>query len=44
MVLKSLSYFEDADRDVSPVMIKDIEWAHVKNDIKKKMQSYIKSN
>ena len=44
MVLKSLSYFEDADRDVLPVMIEDIEWAHVKNDIKKKMQSYIKSN
>jgi len=44
MVLRSLSYFEDADKDVSPVMIEDIEWAHAKNDIKKKMQSYIKSN
>lgn len=34
-ILKSLSYFEDADQDEMPQMIKQVEWQEVKDFFKK---------
>ena len=34
MVLKSLAYFDDAETDEKPVMLKDISWNKVKQKIK----------
>lgn len=33
MVLKSLSYFEDAEQDPSPYMLEPIDWEEVKRHI-----------
>ena len=43
MVLKSLTYFGDADLDESPVMLKMIEWESVKDSIKGSVENYVKS-
>lgn len=40
LVLKSLSYFDDADSDIDPVMLKPISWEKVKNYIKLKLKRY----
>ena len=42
LVLKSLSYFEDADSDQSPLMLKEIIWHDVKQFILKKLEEYLK--
>lgn len=41
--LKSLTYFEDAEREPLPEMIKKINWRRVKEDIRKyvKKSGYI---
>ncbi len=36
-ILKSLSYFEDADQDETPQMIKEVEWQEVKDFFKKEL-------
>ena len=33
LVMKSLTYFEDADREQSPVMLQQLDWAEVKTTI-----------
>ncbi|HOE04436.1 MAG TPA: nucleotidyl transferase AbiEii/AbiGii toxin family protein [Bacteroidales bacterium] len=33
LVTKSLIYFNDAEEDVMPDMLKDVEWSHVKSEI-----------
>ena len=38
LVLKSLSYFEDAENEPSPVMLTDTSWDTVKNNIKTHLQ------
>lgn len=42
IVLKSLAYFDDADADESPVMLKSINWPMVKKKISKTLENYIK--
>jgi len=36
-ILKSLSYFEEAEKDPMPIMLKDIKWSDVKNKIKEEV-------
>jgi len=40
LVLKSLTYFEDADPDQSPVMLQPIEWDKIKEAIIKQVENY----
>ena len=42
-ILKSLTYFKDADPDADPQMLIKISWATVKKAIIKKTQDYMKS-
>ena len=44
LVLKSLSYFEDAEDDETPNMLKPIIWKEVKAYITKSLENYLKSN
>ncbi len=44
LVLKSLSYFEDADKDESPKMLKPVNWEKVKMFIEKELSNYLKNN
>ena len=41
LALKSLSYFEDADKDEDCVMMKPIIWEDVKTAIKKEINNYL---
>jgi hypothetical protein len=41
LVLRSLNYFIDADQDLMPVMISNVEWNQVKNEIKLQVQEYL---
>ncbi len=41
MALKSLIYFEDAEEDEMPLMIKPLTWQEVKNTIRKEHRDYI---
>jgi len=40
--LKSITYFEDADREETPEMIKQVKWDQVKNSIKRHVEEYIR--
>jgi hypothetical protein len=42
LVLKSLAYFEDADTDEDPVMLKTGNWLKIKSFIKSTLEGYIK--
>lgn len=44
LVLKSLNYFEDAEHDEMPEMIKDVEWPVVKDTILMAAELYVKEN
>lgn len=41
LALKSISYFEDADKDESPIMLKPIKWEDVKFFIRKTLSDYL---
>jgi len=41
MVLRSLNYFKDADQDIMPTMINNVEWDQVKNEIISQVYSYL---
>lgn len=43
MVLKSLSYFSDADTDEDPMMLKPCGWDIMKTTIKKELDRYIRN-
>lgn len=40
LVLKSLSWFEDADKDTDLNMIADVSWEFIKQEISKQLQNY----
>jgi hypothetical protein len=40
MVLKSLTYFDDADEDAMPVMLQVVDWTDVKNSISTRVRKY----
>jgi len=40
-ILKSLSYFDDAESDPTPVMIRDIEWGKIKEVIADKVKKLL---
>lgn len=40
-IIKSLTYFEDAEKDLNPKLLKDCNWEEVKLFIKTKVQDYI---
>ena len=44
LVLKSLTYFEDADMEEMPSMFNNIEWQKIKGNIKKSHASYMLHN
>ncbi len=41
MVLKSLVYFDDAEKDPEPIMLKPLQWQDVKIRIKKEVERYL---
>lgn len=43
LVLKSLTYFEDAEPEQQPIMLKNISWQAVKNTVLKEHSAYLKS-
>lgn len=43
LVLKSLSYFVDAEKDLMPAMLKPLSWEQVKKHIKFETDKYIKT-
>ena len=43
LVLKSLTYFEDAEPEQEPVMLKSISWQAVKDTVLKEHSAYLKS-
>jgi len=43
LVLKSLTYFVDAERDLMPVMLKPLNWEHVKKFITYETNKYLKN-
>jgi len=43
IVLKSLSYFDDAEEDESPVMLKPAKWGTVKKIITSSLEDYLKN-
>jgi len=44
LVLKSLLYFDDAEQDVSPVMLIDKSWELIKQEIQSKVENFINKN
>ena len=40
-VLKSLGYFEDAEKEQAPVMFEKVEWSSIKDRITKELKTYI---
>ncbi len=44
LVLKSLSYFEDAEQDENPLMLETYNWDNIKATINTKTKEYIKNN
>lgn len=43
LVLKSLSYFDDAEDDENPIMLERIQWETVKTHISKSLDSFLKN-
>ena len=43
LVLKSLTYFEDAEKNEMPLMIRKVNWTEVKDSIIKSVNSYLKT-
>ena len=41
MALKSLSYFDDADSDISPKMFEQINWNDIKLNISNEVKKYL---
>ena len=41
LVLKSLTYFADADQDPDPVMLRKMEWEDIKGRIVKTLEDYL---
>ena len=44
LVLRSLTYFEDADDEAMPIMCKHIKWEEIKEYIRKELNKYLKTN
>lgn len=42
-ILKSLTYFDDANMDANPKMLKDVSWKEVKESIEKDVNNYLKN-
>jgi len=42
LVMKSLTYFEDADREQTPVMLHKISWPKIKKTITNTVQQFLK--
>jgi len=40
-VIKSIAYFDDAENDINPKLLKECSWDEVKNFIRLKVQEYI---
>ena len=40
-VIKSLTYFDDAEKDISPKVIKECSWKEIKQLIQKKVREYL---
>ena len=42
-VLKSLSYFDDADEDEDPVMLDPVQWGEIKEHVLKSLNAHLKN-
>ena len=43
-IVKSLTFFDDAEGEVNPKMLIKVNWQTVKKTIEKKVESYLKQN
>jgi predicted nucleotidyltransferase component of viral defense system len=43
-IVKSLTYFEDADKEINPDMLIKVSWEQVKKAITKEVEAYLKQN
>jgi predicted nucleotidyltransferase component of viral defense system len=43
LAIKSLAYFNDADQEQNPFMLRKISWSHVKQSIINSLEAYLKS-
>ena len=41
-ILKSLIYFQDAERDPLPVMLEDISWSKIKKELQRNVKEFVK--
>ena len=41
-ILKSLIYFQDAERDPLPMMLKDAEWDEIKKELQRNVKEFVK--
>ena len=41
-IIKSLTYFEDAEEEVNPLMIEKMSWNEVKERIEEEVKKYLK--
>lgn len=41
-ILKSLTYFEEAEKEPLPIMLKKVNWSKIKKEITKKTKDYLK--
>lgn len=41
---KALTYFDDADIQTNPVMLKNVKWEEIKMDISKKVEEYLRKS
>jgi len=44
LAIKSLTYFDDADKDIMPKMFDEINWESIKDEISKQVKNYITKN
>jgi hypothetical protein len=43
LVLKSLAYFEDAETDEEPLMLKTVKWIEIKSTIKSNLEDFLRN-
>ncbi len=41
-ILRSLTYFEEADKELSPVMLKEVSWEEAKKELRRKTEEFLK--
>lgn len=43
MVIRSLTYFQDAEEEADPEMFSDVSWKEMKEEVKRKVESFLRN-